>query len=631
MFDGKRNCKRNKKISSMRRRIFIKQMTPAEVGDTKTHEKYIRLPNNFDYQAFFQQEGTINGSVIQIDFNAEYHGEQTDVMPLKFVYYESSNQEKRIPSLGPIFDKYKVTSSDVVCIESRTVNSRTSFLISFKKSSELRVFTSPIFYEIEEVEEDIKKQALNSSAPNQIIYYGAPGTGKSYSIDCIVNEDNSIRTTFHPDSDYSTFVGAYKPVMEKVKMSVVVGEGVRFAEGKEGHPGTEQKIVYKYNPQAFLKAYVNAWEKYNPENNEPYYLVIEEINRGNCAQIFGDIFQLLDRNNMGSSSYTIDADDDIRKFLATDEKGFARFSEEQKEIIKNFVLIKNSGREENIGERILNGTKLLLPPNLRIWATMNTSDQSLFPIDSAFKRRWDWKYSPIKYNNEDWLIEIDGRYYSWVSFQKEVNARIFDATKSEDKMLGDYFVNPYDGIITKDLLLNKILFYLWNDVCKDGEGDIFRISETEEISFSTLHNEEGQSKLIEMFDYLGLAEIDFSDETNLNKEGTDKRTNYSINGEGTFSMSSAARKIIQDYANNNPSISPEEMCKFWNEMRKDCMRLDWKKSPNDNVNFDRYIKIDWGNNNFAYVRIGWSGDVFKSFVSKLKEKGLDYEVEPIKK
>jgi hypothetical protein len=414
-------------------------------------------------------------------------------------------------------------------------------------------------------------------------------------------------------------------------MSVVVGEGVRFAEGKEGHPGTEQKIVYKYNPQAFLKAYVNAWEKYNPENNEPYYLVIEEINRGNCAQIFGDIFQLLDRNNMGSSSYTIDADDDIRKFLATDEKGFARFSEEQKEIIKNFVLIKNSGREENIGERILNGTKLLLPPNLRIWATMNTSDQSLFPIDSAFKRRWDWKYSPIKYNNEDWLIEIDGRYYSWVSFQKEVNARIFDATKSEDKMLGDYFVNPYDGIITKDLLLNKILFYLWNDVCKDGEGDIFRISETEEISFSTLHNEEGQSKLIEMFDYLGLAEIDFSDETNLNKEGTDKRTNYSINGEGTFSMSSAARKIIQDYANNNPSISPEEMCKFWNEMRKDCMRLDWKKSPNDNVNFDRYIKIDWGNNNFAYVRIGWSGDVFKSFVSKLKEKGLDYEVEPIKK
>ena len=115
-------------------------MTPAEAGDTKTHEKYVRLPNNFDYQSFFQQEGITNGSVIQVDFDAAYNGDQNDVIPLKFVYYASSNQEKRIPSLGPIFDKYNVTSSDVVYLESRTENGRTSFSISFKKDSELIMF-----------------------------------------------------------------------------------------------------------------------------------------------------------------------------------------------------------------------------------------------------------------------------------------------------------------------------------------------------------------------------------------------------------------------------------------------------------------------------------------------------------
>ena len=95
-----------------------------------------------------------------------------------------------------------------------------------------------------------------------------------------------------------------------------------------------------------------------------------------------------------------------------------------------------------------------------------------------------------------------GRKYSWVAFQKEVNKRIFDATHSEDKMLGDYFVNPSDGVITADLLRNKILFYLWNDVCKDGEGDIFRTSETDEVQFSDLYGEGGKNKLLAMLNYL---------------------------------------------------------------------------------------------------------------------------------
>ena len=139
---------------------------------------------------------------------------------------------------------------------------------------------------------------------------------------------------------------------------------------------------------------------------------------------------------------------------------------------------------------------------------MNTSDQSLFPIDSAFKRRWDWEYEPIKYKNTDWKIVIDGTEYSWVSFQRIVNEKILRANSSEDKMLGDYFVNPSNGVITDKVLLNKILFYLWNDVCKDGEGDIFKVSETEDISFSELYGEKGPKTLKKMMSCLGVTALD---------------------------------------------------------------------------------------------------------------------------
>ena len=323
----------------------------------------------------------------------------------------------------------------------------------------------------------------NINAPLQQIYYGAPGTGKSHTIDGIVNEDNSIRTTFHPDSDYATFVGAYKPTMENVKMSTILGEEVGYVKAKEGHPGTEQKIVYKYVPQAFLKAYVNAWNCYSPNQDNPYFLVIEEINRGNCAQIFGDLFQLLDRNNQGASSYSIEADDDIRKFLLEDEKGFKGLSEDQKDIIKGFKLHKDNGYIEELGDKILSGTKLLLPPNFRIWATMNTSDQSLFPIDSAFKRRWDWKYIPIDYKPNDkngsplnWQFKIKDEVYSWGKFLELINPIIDKITLSSDKQMGYFFAKAVNkGVISEETFLNKVLFYLWTDVFKDYDISAYEI------------------------------------------------------------------------------------------------------------------------------------------------------------
>ena len=260
-------------------------------------------------------------------------------------------------------------------------------------------------------------------------------------------EQKVFRTTFHPDYDYAQFVGAYKPK-------------------KEG-----EKITYSFVPQVFAKAYATAWTQYLKGDSrlrgndkegkiDQVYLVIEEINRGNCAQIFGDIFQLLDRDGDGFSQYSIDADCDFAKWL---EEEFQ--AEEVWDAYKNEV-----GGEG----------KLKLPPNLNILATMNTSDQSLFPMDSAFKRRFDWEYVPIRYAKDDscgdswnadlFKVVIDkDTSFGWLHFLKKINADIYKATESEDKQMGEFFIKPKNGSneIGLDEFRSKVLFYLWDSVYKD--------------------------------------------------------------------------------------------------------------------------------------------------------------------
>lgn len=234
--------------------------------------------------------------------------------------------------------------------------------------------------------------------------------------------------------------------------------------------------------------------------------------------------------------------------------------------------------EDEMGEDndAIKDGELCLPSNLYIYATMNTSDQSLFPIDSAFKRRWDWEYEPIKYKNTDWVIDIQGATYSWVSFQEEINKRIFDATSSEDKMLGDYFVNPNNGVITEKILLNKILFYLWNDVCKDGEGDIFKVSDTEDVSFSELYGDGGKLKLVDMMNYLGVKrlqefveeddEYDDSEEESNSSTGRGKTQYYSINGIGKFAKCNLATELVKLYVDKNPEMSASEVVDTWKSL-----------------------------------------------------------------
>lgn len=299
----------------------------------------------------------------------------------------------------------------------------------------------------------------------QQIYYGAPGTGKSYQLKQDIKSYNHIRTIFHPDSDYSSFVGCYKPVTE---------------------PGTD-RIKYLFRPQAFINAYVNAWL-----SKDPYYLIIEEINRGNCAQIFGDIFQLLDRKN-GISDYTIVPDTDLKNYLHD-----TFHSKENQTIIQQ--------KELDIPQDILDGTGMRLPANFFLRATMNTSDQSLFPMDSAFKRRWAWKYFSIKDEGKKFKIQIDETHtYDWWKTISTLNGKIYSETKSADKQIGYWFAKLPEKktAISKENFVSKVLFYLWNDVFKDYGFDS-RNAFSEEIQFEKFFTEEGKVKtdmVIKFMDY----------------------------------------------------------------------------------------------------------------------------------
>ncbi|MBO7050154.1 MAG: AAA family ATPase [Bacteroidaceae bacterium] len=332
-------------------------------------------------------------------------------------------------------------------------------------------------------EVSVERANRNITLDNQItlqrIFYGAPGTGKSHVIKENTKGKEVIRTTFHPDSDYSTFVGAYKPTAIEVPMRDVTGK-IIVENGKQV---TEKKIVYEFVEQAFLQAYIKAWNLYaeteEGKTAEEVYLVIEEINRGNCAQIFGDLFQLLDRGDDGFSEYPIVADKDLQKQL---EKSFADIAS------LNVPAICDMSADV-VAEKIKKGEILLLPSNLLIWATMNTSDQSLFPIDSAFKRRWDWQYVPIANGNKKWKIVVNKNEYDWWEFLEKINALIGEKTSSEDKKMGYYFCKATNDVIDAKMFVGKVIFYLWNDVFKDYdfEGDAFNDDDGSKLIFGKFY------------------------------------------------------------------------------------------------------------------------------------------------
>lgn len=395
-----------------------------------------------------------------------------------------------------------------------------------------------------------KEVIAKPSSSLQQIFYGAPGTGKSYEINDLTKAYSTIRTTFHPDSDYSTFVGAYKPTMEETPVYGVQG----FEVAKE------KRITYTFVKQAFLKAYLGAWQKYanGNETAEPQFLVIEEINRGNCAQIFGDLFQLLDRSDNGFSTYPIEADSDLQNEI---KKAFAEGGEyaiENGLDVDDAVDGYTSNYGETLSDDIKNGRVLLLPNNLYIWATMNTSDQSLFPIDSAFKRRWDWRYVKIADAGKGWKIRCGNEYCDWWKFVEEINKRIAKETSSDDKKLGYFFCKPPkdSSEISEEKFVGKVLFYLWNDVFKDGDISLFKVSDEPEaeICFDAFYGSDNKVNIEAIRTFLvgivGEENIKTNDDTFITVDENGNAidyTKYSFDGKSRLSKKDLGYSIVMKY------------------------------------------------------------------------------------
>lgn len=464
--------------------------------------------------------------------------------------------------------------------------------------------------------------------PLQQIFYGAPGTGKSHTIKDCTNGKDVIRTTFHPDSDYSTFVGAYKPTTKEVPVYSPFGEKVVVAKDADGTPIVEDKIVYEFVEQAFLQAYISAWKKYSEANDgeqpKEQYLIIEEINRGNCAQIFGDLFQLLDRNDAGFSDYPIKADNDMAKHL---KKALCKLEIKAKESINGLY----SEEYDDVVAEVLKGKVLLLPNNLFIWATMNTSDQSLFPIDSAFKRRWEWKYIPISNAAKGWVIEANGNRYDWWAFLEKINSVICGTTSSEDKKLGYFFAKAdNNGVISADKFVGKVAFYLWNDVFKDYgfENDIFNGENGKSIAFQEFFLADGKANeiMVEKFlKNLGLTAsvILNNDNGEEDDEDTDgilgkDQTKYSINGVGRYAKKNIATELIKKYCSEHSEMTAKEVVAEWkplsylvNHFIETQEEFDKRQDKKDRM----AIIVHNGDNIYVSTN-GWGG---KSKMEELKD------------
>lgn len=604
-----------------------------------------------------------------------------------------------------------------------------------------------------EQDEEVTETAVNHNL--QQIYYGAPGTGKSHTINEQTEGKSVIRTTFHPDSDYSTFVGAYKPTTKEVPIRDVTGKVVTELNAETGKVEAvkEDRIVYEFVDQAFLQAYVKAWEKYaeagknsfnglvlNNVNGkvyelisidedsiyyynlttkaepskayratikekfdgiitvdnvqdaiatylkginttdfeaawtelsrrieesaaissqsktpqvEPQYLVIEEINRGNCAQIFGDLFQLLDRNQWGFSDYPINADKDMKKQLA---KAFKDLT------INDAATINGHYKDRDVVKEVLNGDILLLPNNLYIWATMNTSDQSLFPIDSAFKRRWDWQYMPIAQGRDEagnlmaWTIDVNNKKYSWWSFLEKVNAQIGEATQSEDKKLGFFFCKAVDGVISSETFVGKVVFYLWNDVFKDYgfDGPIFKDADNSELSFNKFYkadlkgNAVVQKDKVEQFlKNLGVEIIsttsgddpmDEVDEDGNNANTANKDfSKYAINGKGSFSKGKVMQEAMKLYAEKHLEMTAEQVMNTWLAMGVNMPNLvetqtlfeeRAAKSKDSRVR-EKAKEVQLANGETIFVSNQFNPDRIADLISKVNAQDWDIKISKI--
>lgn len=302
-----------------------------------------------------------------------------------------------------------------------------------------------------EMEDEYKELVFNTSYKSEYernrIVFGAPGTGKSYGLkkDCenLLKDKSGLyeRVTFHPDYSYSQFVGTYKPVMD--------------IDGKS--------IKYDFVPGPFMRVYVEALKSGRTDNPQPHLLLIEEINRAKVAAVFGDVFQLLDRDENGVSEYEIQASEDIRRYLV-----------------------------DKLGGSPDNYQRIRIPNNMFIWSTMNSADQGVFPMDTAFKRRWNFEYLGINENEEEIsdigkiILAGSDEPIEWNTLRRAINAKMSSEQFkiNEDKLMGPFFLSKKiiksdeNGMIVDaakfmDAFKSKVIMYLYEDAVKQGKHRFF--------------------------------------------------------------------------------------------------------------------------------------------------------------
>jgi len=598
----------------------------------KVIEEFFHFTNN-DYFVEFEC-CSINNPTIKTNVKTHLR-----LSPARGDYKIYQNADSSIDLKDYLLEKLQLNISnidDYFAIKEKGINKYAFYYIP--KNSLFDNFfqianNNPILFLSQEKEE----KNIASKEGLQIIFYGAPGTGKSYTINETTKDESVIRTTFHPDSDYSTFVGAYKPTTIQVTMRDVAGH--KIIEG--GEEVKEDRIVYEFVNQAFLQAYIQAWKFYAKaaEDAEPQkqYLIIEEINRGNCAQVFGDLFQLLDRNSTGFSDYPIYTDTDMKKQLF---KAFNGLSIPQSERINNLY----NGRQ--ITEQVLKGEILLLPDNLYIWATMNTSDQSLFPVDSAFKRRWEWQYMPIGKGYDDngnelnWKISVGTNEYDWWSFIEKINLQIGSTTNSEDKKLGFFFCKAENGYISAETFVGKVIFYLWNDVFKDYgfDGTIFKDTDGGTLSFDKFYKADRSGKAIVQNEKIDLFLSNLGVEVSNNDlevdaeenddEGIDKNGNSRLKVRFPDGTEIVGRTRFDAYLNTIKKIGMTQIAPIIPDLeysRLGCPIISSNKYEKIENNTGKYSYIE--SDGFYFIK-GMNGKAMCNILKAISNKlGLNLKVE----
>ena len=317
------------------------------------------------------------------------------------------------------------------------------------------------------------------SGGKNIIYFGPPGTGKSYAVKQRTACSRTFRTVFHPEYTYSDFVGTYKPVVGSVPDDSVIGFDGEIIDRPVNY--------FAFEPGVLTRALVAAlWEP-----DESVALIIEEINRGDCAAIFGDFFQLLDRDEVGRSEYPVQVTGALQQYLRNEQ-----------------VL----GEEDH---------EVAFPAKLSLFATMNTSDQALFPMDAAFKRRWQWKAVPISYEVESLApATVEGvggtPDIRWLEFIERLNERILIHTRNEDRRIGPWYIRPEQDRIPVAEIREKLLFYLWHDVFRDRPEQLF---DPDIKSFDHLQTRFDSGGLYAVFPWMAVdssEEVPDSDSTSTN-------------------------------------------------------------------------------------------------------------------